>query len=177
MPRFLSHQLFLPALATLALFVSPRNVRAEELSGTISQTVTITENSELVGDVSCAVPTGTPCIHFGSSNIKLMLNGFTITGQAEPPAGCTSAKDFLPEDGIAIVALHDVAVFGPGRVQKFGRMGILLSGATRTRIQGVTTSDNCFSGIFLAGTTDSDIEGNVSVRNAIGSNNFPCGGT
>lgn len=177
MPLFLSHRPILPALMVLALFVAPRTVRAEELSGTISQTVTITENSELVGNVTCAVPAGMPCIHFGASNIDLMLNGFTITGQAEPPTGCTSTSDFLPEDGIDIVALHDVAVFGPGRVQKFGRMGILLSGATRTRVQGVTTSDNCFSGIFLVGTTDSDIEGNVSVRNALGSNNFPCGGT
>ena len=36
---------------------------------------------------------------------------------------------------------------------------------------------NFFSGIILAGATDSEIEGNTSVRNSIGSEGNPCGGT
>lgn len=165
------------SLLFLALLVCPRAAMADQLGGTYTQTVTITTDSELVDNVQCNVPTGMPCIHFGSSNIKLRLNGFTITGQASPPVGCTTPSVFAPEDGIDIVGLHDVAVIGPGRVQNFGRMGILLSGATKARVQGVTASDNCFSGIFLAGTTDSDIERNVSVRNALGTAGASCGGT
>jgi hypothetical protein len=176
MRQFLPHRMILSALVVFALFVSARSAQADKLSGTISQTVTIKEDSELVGDVTCFV-VNAPCIHFGASDIKLRLNGFTITGRADPPAGCTSEKDFFPEDGVAVVALDHVAILGPGRVQKFGRMGITVSGATKVRVEGVTTSDNCFSGIFLVGTTDSDLEKNVSVRNAIGTVTFACGGT
>jgi len=41
----------------------------------------------------------------------------------------------------------------------------------------VTSHHNCFSGIQLAFVSDSVIEENVSVRNAIGSGAFGCGGT
>jgi hypothetical protein len=36
--------------------------------------LTITENSQLVGDVTCTV-TGAPCITFGAPGIALKLNG------------------------------------------------------------------------------------------------------
>jgi hypothetical protein len=123
--------------------------------------------------------TDAPCIKFGAPDITLDLNGFTMTGRAEPPAGCTTTANFFSafEDGIDVVGQHDVAILGPGRVQKFARVGIFLGNATKAKVREVTVSDNCFSGIFLAGTTDSDIARNVSVRNSIGSQGFPCGGT
>ena len=59
---------------------------AENISGTISATKFITEDSELVGNVTCTMTTE-PCIDLAASNITLRLNGFTITGSADPEAG------------------------------------------------------------------------------------------
>jgi hypothetical protein len=50
-----------PALVGSALLLSIGVASAEDLSGLISTTRTIRENSRLVGDVICAV-TGAPCI-------------------------------------------------------------------------------------------------------------------
>lgn len=174
----LSGRMTLSALAVTALFVCAGRVQATDISGTISTTLTIFEDSQLVGDVTCMV-VDAPCIKFGAPDITLTLNGFTITGRANlnPPTNCTSTTVFAPEDGIEVVGQHDVAVVGPGLVQKFRRFGIRVLGSTEVQVMHVTASDNCFSGIILTGTTDSDIEENVSVRNAIGSNGFACGGT
>ena len=163
------------AAPVFVLVACATTARPDEIGGKIFQTWTISEDSELVDHVNCAVPPGKPCIEFGASDITLRLNGFTITGQAEPPAKCAATP--AGEDGIDVIQQHHVAILGPGIVQKFASAGILLRSATKVKVRGVTTSDNCFSGIFLQATTLSDIEKNVSVRNAIGSRNFSCGGT
>lgn len=162
----------------LALVIHIPNAQAAEIGGTITTTVTIDKDSELVGNVTCMVADA-PCIKFGAPDITLRLNGFTITGRAEPPARCATTATFFStfEDGIDVVSQHDVAILGPGIVQKFARVGIFLGSAIRAKVRGVTVADNCFSGIFLSGTTDSDIVKNVAVRNSIGSQGFPCGGT
>jgi hypothetical protein len=161
--------LFVLSVFTFFVFATP--AEAIQISGTISSTLTITDDSELVGDVTCTVA-GAPCIVIGASGIKLRLNGFTIT---EDITGCTPATSF--QDGIDVVGQHDVAILGPGLVQKFGGLGIFLGRSTKVKVKDVTASDNCFSGILLGATTDSDIERNVSVRNSIGSEGAPCGGT
>ena len=56
---------------------------AEDISGVITVTRVIVENSQLVGDVTCTMTT-TPCIQFGAPNIALRLNGHIITGPANP---------------------------------------------------------------------------------------------
>ena len=134
---------------------------AIQISGTISSTLTITDDSELMGDVTCTVA-GAPCIVIGASGIKLRLNGFTIT---EDITGCTPATSF--QDGIDVVGQQDVAILGPGLVQKFGGLGIFLGRSTKVKVKDVTASDNCFRGILLGATTDSGIERNASVRNSI----------
>ena len=159
------------SLSIFALLVCGTRANGNDISGTISTTLTVSEDSELVGDVTCRVA-GAPCIVIGASGIKLRLNGFTIT---EDITGCTPATSF--QDGIDVVGQHDVAILGPGLVQKFGGLGIFLGRSTKVKVKDVTASDNCFSGILLGGTTDSDIERNVSVRNSIGSEGAPCGGT
>ena len=63
---------------------------ATELSGTISATLTITRDARLVGDVTCTV-VGAPCIQIGASGVTLRLEGFSITGQADPVTGCGGA--------------------------------------------------------------------------------------
>ena len=75
------------ALVAITLLCGTGTVLAEDISGFITTTRTIRDNSRLVGDVTCTV-TGAPCITFGASHIDLRLNGFTITGQADPTTAC-----------------------------------------------------------------------------------------
>ena len=164
-------RLILSVFTVFAFFVCSARVQATEISGTISTTLTIYNDSELVGDVKCMVA-GNPCIDFGASGIKLRLNGFTIT---EDITGCTSGTS--SQDGIDVASVHDVAIVGPGLVQKFGGFGIGVFSSSKVRVEGVTASDSCFSGIILVGSMDSDIERNVFVRNSSGSEGAPCGGT
>jgi len=177
-------------LATVlsVLMVCAGTVHAEDISGPITTTVTIYENSRLVDDVTCLV-VDEPCIKFGASHIKLRLNGFTMTGRANPPANCVlpdpTLVGFLPEDGIATDGQSHVAILGPGLVQRFRRYGIIVGLfpnptailSRKVSVKHVTSHHNCFSGLQLAFVSDSLIEENVSVRNASASGAFPCGGT
>ena len=176
------------ALLLCSLLLCPGMAQAEDISGTITTTVTIYENSRLVGDVTCVV-VDEPCIRFGASHIKLRLNGFTMTGRANPPSNCVppdpTLVGFLPEDGIATDGQSHVAILGPGLVQRFRRYGIIvglfpnpnLILSSKVTVKHVTSHHNCFSGLQLAFVSDSIIEENVSVRNAIASGAFSCGGT
>src|SRR5215472_13445229 len=105
---------------TLVVFASIAH--ATDISGTISSTLTITEDSQLVDDVTCTVP-GAPCISIGAPHVTLELNGFTITGQADPQTACNGGPStFVPtalEDGIDLQAQSDVAIHGPGLIQRF----------------------------------------------------------
>jgi hypothetical protein len=159
------------SLLGLILGAGPSQAAETKISGTISTTRTLTQDSELVGDVTCKV-VGAPCIAFGAPDIKLRLNGFTITGTSP---GCTSATS--SDDGIDVIQMNDVTILGPGLIQKFGGFGVLLASESGAKIRGITVTDSCFSGILLARATDSEIEGNTSVRNAMGSEGNPCGGT
>jgi hypothetical protein len=183
MNRLLSHPIGLFIVAVSVLFLCAGQVQATDIPGTIFTTLVIHDDSELTGDVTCTVADA-PCIQLAEPGITLRLNGFTITGPADSPTGCTSTTSFStePEDGIEV--LQDaVAVLGPGRVRKFRRWGILLGHyptgpeIKHLTLKHVTFSENCFSGLQTAGITESNIEGNVWARNAGGSNGFPCGGT
>jgi hypothetical protein len=159
------------------LFVCAGNMHATDIGGPISATLTITDDSQLVDDVTCTV-TGAPCIAIGAPNVTLELNGFTITGQADPQTGCSGGPPtFAPpatEDGIQVNAQTNVSIHGPGLVQRFGGAGIFVVNSSRVRVTGVATSTNCLSGILVGGGSDHDIIGNVVVRN--GNTTFPCGG-
>jgi hypothetical protein len=162
-----------PGLVGAALLFSVGAASAEDISGLISSTRTIREDSRLVGDVTCTV-TGAPCILFGSPHIELRLNGFTMTGQADPLTGCNSAST-AGEMGIHTNSQSDVAVRGPGVVQRFRADGILLAGTLIGRVEGVTTTTNCLSGIRVLATSSRVLlEANVSIRN--GSAAGQCGG-
>lgn len=166
----------LAAATMLAAVARADDEDGQEISGVITTTVTITENSRLVGDVTCAVVNG-PCIRFGAPHIKLRLSGFTMTGPADPPNNCLTPTNFLPEDGITTGGQHHVAILGPGLVQKFRRHGLFLDQSSRVTVKHVTSHHNCFSGIQMAFASDSVIEENVSVRNASASGVNACGGT
>jgi hypothetical protein len=145
-----------------------------DISGTISSTLTITQDSQLVGNVTCTV-TGAPCITFASSGITLKLNGFSITGQADPVTACGGSQT-AGEHGVLINGLRGVVIQGPGIVQRFRAQGILITGgSSRVLVTLVTASTNCMSGIFVTGaSSDNELEANISVRN--GNATAACGG-
>src|ERR1700687_6401042 len=88
MSQILSIRITLSVFSVFALFVCGARAQATDISGTISSTLTIFDDSELVGDVTCAV-VGAPCISFGAPHLTLDLNGFTITGRADALTPCS----------------------------------------------------------------------------------------
>src|SRR5215468_11325886 len=74
-------------LATV--FLGARAACAADISGAITTTLTIMDDSRLVDDVTCTV-TGAPCIAFGASGLTLDLNGFSMTGLADVQTTCAS---------------------------------------------------------------------------------------
>jgi len=164
----------------LAILLAAGNALAVEISGTITSTLSITEDSWLTGNVRCQVQ-GAPCIRVDAPNISLWLLGYSITGLANPPSGCAPPGDpGNGENGIQIgngaVGHRRVEVLGPGLVQNFRGQGLLIRGTTtRATVKDITFSSNCWSGILLNSlTSDNDIEGNVCSRN--GNRYNPCGG-
>ena len=89
----------LAGLVGAALVVSTGGIHAEDISGTIVRTLILSETTRLVGNITCRVE-GAPCIAFGASGIALYLNGFTITGLADPATGCSGAT-VANEDGVS----------------------------------------------------------------------------
>jgi Periplasmic copper-binding protein (NosD) len=147
-------------------------VQAAKISGPITTTLTISEDSQLAGDVTCTV-SGAACIAIGAPNVTLDLKGFTMTGLGDSQTGCGGGAT-TGEQGIDINGQSGVTVRGPGLVQRFRQFGIRLVNNTGSTITGVTLSTNCFSGIILIGGSNNEIHRNVSIRN--GNLNNPCGG-
>ena len=160
-------------LAILAVPLLPPSAGAEDIRGTIARTLIMSEDTRLIGDVTCAV-TGAPCLAFGAPNITLNLNGFSVTGQADPAAGCKGVA-VANEVGISTNGQSNVGIRGPGIVQRFQADGILFMASVKGWVQGVTTTTNCLSGIRVNATSSGiSVESNVSVRNGNAAN--PCGG-
>ena len=168
-----SRTLRLLAVLVTVVFFSAVSAHATDISGIIGSTLTITENSKLVGDVDCTV-VGAPCITFSVSGLTLDLNGYNMVGLGDSATGC-SGNATANESGILVNMLQNIVIRGPGVVTQFRNTGILLVGATGGTVTGVTTSTNCASGILLGGNSSNNlIENNVSVRN--GNLASPCGG-
>jgi parallel beta-helix repeat protein len=170
----------------LLLLAGAAPATAEDISGPLSTTRVIIEDSQLVGNVTCTMTT-TPCIQFGAPNLTLRLKGFTITGTANPDdtTSCQPTSGAPPADGIsngtsAANSQPGAQIIGPGMVQKFRRHGIFIIGvagvSTGVTIKDLTSNHNCFSGLLTNLMTNSTIERIVSVRNAANSGGAPCGG-
>src|SRR5262245_57283385 len=173
-----------PSLLFLLIIMFVALGRAEDISGTITATKTIFNDSQLVGNVTCTMTDG-PCILFGASGIKLSLNGFTITGSANPDdsSTCGGLADGITNANVLvtpIVSQTEVQILGPGMVEKFRRHGISITGvagvSTKITVKNITSHHNCLSGLITGGMTDSVIEGVVSIRNAVNSGAAACGG-
>jgi len=156
----------------VSLLWFPAATLAGEIEGTITTTLRITESSVLVGDVTCAVENAA-CIVFGAPNITLDLDGFAITGLANAQTGCEGGG-VGTEVGIDVNGQDGGIIRGPGVVRQIRGFGIRLVNSNGGKITGVTTSTNCFAGIFLNASSGYELEGNVSVRN--GNIVSPCGG-
>ena len=65
--------------------------RPDRVSGIITRTFSIVANTELGGDITCAVADGTPCFSFTVPGLELRLNGYTVTGKGDPVTGCGGA--------------------------------------------------------------------------------------
>ena len=158
-----------------ALIVAPRGANAEDISGRMVRTLILSENSRLVGDVICEV-TGAPCLAFGAPDLVLSLNGFTITGQADPTTGCKGVM-VANEVGISTNGQNNIGIRGPGLVQRFQADGILFMATVKGWVQEVTTTTNCMSGIRVNPTSSQiSVESNVSVRNGNSTTAVSCGG-
>src|SRR5260221_12958148 len=183
MNRFPPNRIAIAALVVLALFVCAERAQATDISGTITSTLTISDDSQLVGDVNCNVPLTTAdangvasCIAFGASHITLRLNGHTLSGPVTPPTNCSLPSDSTFGVGIYVNGQTDVKIEGPGVIQHFERWGILLLSSTEVTVRKVTANRNCWSGMQTIGTSDSNFEGDIWINNAAGSNGAACGG-
>ena len=193
MNRFLSNRVTVRVLVLAVSVLLPcagrmqgaASMPATGISGTISTPLIIYMDSELTGDVNCAVPLtnpgANPCISFGADHIKLQLNGHTITGPVTPPTGCSLPTDTMYGVGIEAIDRTDVQIEGPGIIQDFQRWGILLGltghPSSEVTVQKVTVYRNCWSGMQTISTSESLFEENVFDDDAGGSNGASCGGT
>ena len=160
-------------LSVAAVILVAHVAGAEDISGTVTRTLVLSENTRLVGDINCQV-TGAPCIAFGAPNLVLTLNGFTITGANDSATGCKGTS-VGTETGVSTNGQSNAGIRGPGVIRQFQGDGILFMGTTRGWVQNVTTTTNCMSGIRINATSSQiSVESNVSVRNGTSAN--PCGG-
>jgi hypothetical protein len=164
--------LLVPLAAIVGVGAAPS--AADSVSGVITRTYVIVEDTDLTGDVTCDV-TGAPCFSFGAAGVQLRLNGFTITGKADPATACSGGPMTGNEGGIFTNSQHRVTVNGPGLVQRFRQHGVWVAGSQDARIENLTASTNCASGVFIAANAFGTlVERVTSVRN--GTSAAPCGG-
>ncbi len=162
-------------LVAIACLESPAWA-ADRVSGVITQTYVIIEDTDLIGDVVCNVANNSPCFSFGAPGVELRLNGFTITGRGDAVTGCGGALS-AGEAGVTTNNMSRVAVRGPGLVQRFRSDGVTVAGSADARVENLTLSTNCMSGIrVLATSFGTIVQNNVSVRNGSTAAGASCGG-
>ena len=153
-----------------------RQGRPDSVSGTLTRTYSIVAPTDLTGDVTCNVADGTPCFSFAVPGVELRLNGFTITGKGDPTTGCGGVVT-AGEVGITTNGQSTVVVRGPGLVQRFRHHGVQVAASNGARIEGITVSTNCGSGIFVPATSfDTLVQENTAVRNGSSAPGLSCGG-
>jgi hypothetical protein len=169
-----SLRLLVAGAITVVAAVPLPAVAADRVSGTLTQTYVIVEDTDLIGDITCNVANGAPCFSFGASGVELRFNGFSITGRGDAVTGCGGVSTG-GESGVTTNGMSRVAVRGPGLVHRFRGDGVTVIGSTDARVEDLTTSTNCMSGVRIVGTSFGTLVQNVvAVRN--GATMPPCGG-
>ena len=162
-------------LGMTALLTAVPSAFADRISGHITSTYMLVEDTDVIGDVSCEVDNA-PCMSFGAPGIELRLNGFTITGRADAATGCNGAS-FPNETGVFTNRQSNVTVRGPGLIQRTRGRGVHVIGSTGARVQGFAISTTCSSGVFVAADSfDTLVEEVIAVRNGASAPGNPCGG-
>ena len=150
--------------------------RPDTVSGTLTRTYTIVADTDLTGDVTCAVADATPCFSFSVPGVELRLNGYSITGRGDATTGCGGTPT-TGEVGVTTNGQSRAVVRGPGLIQRFRGHGVQVTGSREARVEGLTVSTNCGSGIFvLANSFSALIEGNTTLRNGSTVAGAACGG-
>jgi hypothetical protein len=93
---------------------APRRRRPTGVSGVITRTYVIVEDTELTGNVTCEVANATPCFSFGAAGVQLRLNGFSITGRADAITGCGGTS---VNGGAGIITVRENVVVGNPAIQ------------------------------------------------------------
>ena len=152
------------SLAFLVSLLAVVPVGATDISGRITSTLTITENSKLVGNVSC--PFNQICIQFGADNIKLNLNGYTIDGGTVCDQNITFP---IYTNHLSTNKKQGVSIEGPGMIGSTGNflsVGIVVNG-NNSSVRGVTVVNTCGSGISINGSGNT-VKGNTLVQTRFG---------
>jgi hypothetical protein len=150
-------------LTAMIFDVSP--AKATDISGTIVNTVIITQDSRLTGDVICNVVVGTPCIFFAAPRIELKMNGHTMTGKG---ARDVCAAPVFGEYAISTNGQNRVSIEGPGLITNFRDISVFVTGDD-TEVEGVTIVSGCTEGIHLEGSHNTAID-NTVVRASLDGN-------
>src|SRR5216683_4283072 len=99
----------------LVIAFSPSQMLAQTATISGPGPFTITQNTQLVGDVDCSAVAGGACITFAAPNLQLDLNGFTIKGPKPTPCNDQTTGP----DGISTNLQQQAVIKGPGKVEKF----------------------------------------------------------
>lgn len=146
--------------ATLALGTGA--ARAANISGPLTNTLTITDPiNTFVDNVTCTM-VAIPCISFGAPNIALNLNGFTMTDMNGSRDSCPSSNTLPNEIGITTNGQDGATIQGPGLIRRFRGTGILVTGNTST-VDSVVVASTCINGIEVGGN-GSQVTNNTVVR-------------
>jgi nitrous oxidase accessory protein NosD len=100
-----------------------------------------------------------PCSSDGvdvrAGNVTLMLNGHTITGTL----GASTMA------GVAVTAVANAIIQGPGVVEQFGGSGVAFTNTSNSKLLGITTEYNVV-GVAASNNTGLHLAGNVIARNS-----------
>jgi parallel beta-helix repeat protein len=148
------------AIVGAALFAAVSSASGRALAAQPSCGDTIIVDTELISDLVNCPNNG---VVIGADNITLDLNGHVIDGDGTEFSDC-------PPDGVCDVGVvdfdhHGVTIKG-GRVREF-TFGALVVGARDSRLSRLALKDNLFSGLLVAASEHSEIDGLSVSRNGL----------
>jgi|tagenome__1003787_1003787.scaffolds.fasta_scaffold20945952_3 parallel beta-helix repeat protein len=144
-----------PRLAVMAIVASTCllfGTTDQALAARVTCGQTIVANTKLANDLIDCPSNG---IVIGADNITLDLNGHVIDGDASEFAGCP--PDEPCDLGVFSSGFDGVTIKG-GTVREF-TFGVILDGAENARLSRLALNDNLWSGLLVAGTAHSTVEG------------------
>ena len=142
--------LFLVALAAVAVALEVAPAGAKPAPPSCGDTITV--STKLVVDLVNCPNNG---IVIGADNITLDLNGHVIDGDGAEFSDCP--PDEPCDIGVVDFDHQGVTIKG-GNVREF-TFGVLIVGATHSRVSRLVLRDHLFSGLLVAESSQSEIDG------------------